>query len=204
MKYATSLLATAAALTVPAAVALGDNAVSPRAGLSEWAIDATHARIGFSVPHMVVSSVDGDFKQFSGKVMLDEKNPQNSQLEFTADVASIDTGVADRDKHLRSGDFFDAAKFPQISFKSTKISKAGHGYKIKGDLTIRGVTKQVTLDATLSDAVTNPWGKQVRAARITGKIHREDFGVSWNKALDKGGLVVGSDVSIDVKLELNK
>ena len=206
MKYATPILVTA--LSIPVAPAFADNAVEPPAattsGLTQWAIDDAHARVGFSVPHMVVSSVDGEFKQFSGKVLLDEKSPQNSQLEFTAQVASIDTGNDDRDKHLKSPDFFDAGKYPQITFKSTKITKSGKAYKIKGDLTIRGITKQVTLDATLSQAVLNPWGKQVRAARVTGKIHREDFGVSWNKALDKGGLVVGSDVTFDVKLELNK
>jgi polyisoprenoid-binding protein YceI len=201
MKVANSLLV--AAMSLPAASALADNAAAAP-NLTQWTIDAAHTRIGFNVPHMVVSSVDGEFKQFSGKVLLDEKNLQNSQLEFSAEVASIDTGVADRDKHLRSGDFFDAADHPQIAFTSTKITKAGKGYKIKGDLTIRGVTKSITLDATLSDAVTSPWGKQVRAAHITGKVHREDFGVSWNKALDKGGLLVGSDVAIDVKLELNK
>jgi polyisoprenoid-binding protein YceI len=194
----------AAALAAPAAHAFADNAPSQPAGPSEWSVDQAHTRIGFSVPHMVVSSVDGEFKQFSAKVLLDEKNLGNSQLEFSAQVASIDTGVADRDKHLRSGDFFDAEHYPQISFKSTKITKSGKGYKIKGDLTIRGVTKPVTLDATLSEAVQSPWGKQVRAAHVTGKVKREDFGVSWNKALDKGGLLVGSEVAIDIKLELNK
>jgi polyisoprenoid-binding protein YceI len=153
---------------------------------------------------MVVSEVEGEFKTFSGKVLLDEKDPQRSQLEFAVEVASIDTGNADRDKHLRSPDFFDAATYPQITFKSTKVVKAGKGYKISGDLTMRGVTRPVTLDATLSEAVQNPWGKQVRAARLSGKLSRQAFGVSWNKTLDKGGVVVGDEVAISVKLELNK
>lgn len=186
-----------------AGTALAENPASP-AGPTEWAIDAAHAEVGFSVSHMVVSEVEGEFKSYSGKVLLDEKDLTKSSLEFSADIASIDTGVADRDKHLRSGDFFDAEKHPKLSFKSKKITKAGKGYKIKGDLTIRGVTKEVTLDATLSDAVTNPWGKQVRGAKISGKINRNDFGVSWNKSLDKGGLVVGEEVAIEIKLELNK
>jgi polyisoprenoid-binding protein YceI len=201
MKYSIAILALA--LASGGARAHADNTSSPQ-NTTEWAIDAAHTHVGFSVPHMVVSEVEGEFKTFSGKVLLDEKDPQKSQLEFSAEVASIDTGVADRDKHLKSPDFFDAAKYPQISFKSTKIVKAGKGYKITGNLTMRGVTKQVVLDATLSDAVQNPWGKQVRAAKVSGKISRQDFGVSWNKSLDKGGVVVGDEVTIVVKLELNK
>jgi polyisoprenoid-binding protein YceI len=125
-------------------------------------------------------------------------------VEFTIQVASIDTGVADRDKHLRNSDFFDAEKHPTITFKSTKISRAGKGYKITGDLTIRGVTKSVTLDATLSEPITSPWGKQVRGAKLSGKINRLDYGVSWNKGLDKGGLAVGNEVTLTVKTELTK
>jgi polyisoprenoid-binding protein YceI len=178
-------------------------ASSPSAPV-EWVIDAAHSRIGFSVPHMVVSETEGELKQFTGKVLLDEKDLTKSTVELTIEAKSIDTGNADRDKHLRNGDFLDVDKHPQITFKSTQITKAGKAFKIKGDMSIRGVTKQVVLDATLSDAVTSPWGKQVRGARLTGKINRQDFGVSWNKSLDKGGLAVGNEVSFDVKVELNK
>lgn len=171
---------------------------------TEWAIDASHAYIGFSAPHMVVSEVEGQFKTFSGKVMLDEKDLTKSTVEFSADVASIDTDSADRDKHLKGPDFFDASKFPKIVFVSESIKKAGKGYKITGNLTMRGVTKKVTLDATISQVVVNPWGKSVRAVKVTGKINRQDFGVSWNKSLDKGGMVVGDEITMNVKLELNK
>jgi polyisoprenoid-binding protein YceI len=202
--YRTSAFA-AVFVALTSASALAENTASPAGEqLSEWAIDAAHARVGFTVPHMVVSEIDGQFKNFSGKVQLDERDLTHSKLEFSAEVASIDTGLADRDKHLKGPDFFDAEKFPTIQFNSTSIKKSGKGYKITGDLTMRGVTKRVTLDATLSAAVVNPWGKQVRAARITGAIQRQDFGVSWNKSLDKGGVVVGETVSLDVKLELNK
>jgi polyisoprenoid-binding protein YceI len=177
---------------------------SPTAQHTEWAIDNAHTHVGFSVGHMVFSEVEGEFKTFQGKVLLDEKDPSHSNVEFTADVASINTNNEDRDKHLRSPDFFDAAKFPKLTFKSTKITKAGKGYKLKGELTIHGVTKEVTLDATLSQSVQNPWGKLVRAAKVTGKIKREDFGLTWNKTLDKGGVLVGSEVTIEIKLELNK
>jgi polyisoprenoid-binding protein YceI len=200
-----SLISTVLALAVLAPTTLVSPALAAEpAAPTEWAIDPTHTSVGFTVDHMVVSEVDGQFKQYSGKVLLDEKDPTKSTVELTIQVASIDTGVADRDKHLRNSDFFDADKHPTITFKSTKITKAGKGFKIKGNLQIRGVTKEVTLDATLSDAITNPWGKQVRGAKLTGTINRLDYGVSWNKGLDKGGLAVGNDVTITVKTELTK
>jgi polyisoprenoid-binding protein YceI len=171
---------------------------------SEWTIDPAHSTVGFSVPHLVVSEVDGQFKKWSGKAQLDDADLTKSSVEFAAETASIDTGEPKRDEHLKSAEFFDAAKFPQLTFKSTKISKAGKGYKLKGELTIHGVTKEVTLDATVSSPVKNPWGKTVRAAKITGKIKRTDYGLNWNKALETGGVLVGEEVTIDVKLELNK
>jgi len=195
---AVSLAALApATLVAPALAAETSNFV-------EWTIDPTHTQVGFTVPHLVVSEVDGRFSQFSGKVLLDEKDVTKSQVELTVQVASIDTGVPDRDKHLRSSDFFDAEHFPTITFKSTKIVKAGKGFKVTGDMSIRGVTKVVTLDDTLSDAITSPWGKQIRAAKLTAKINRQDFGVSWNKTLDKGGITVGNEVAITVKTEITK
>jgi polyisoprenoid-binding protein YceI len=171
---------------------------------SEWAIDAGHTRVGFSITHMVISEVDGDFKKFSGKALLDDKDLTKSSVEFSIEAASINTDNADRDKHLRSPEFFDVEKFPKLTFQSTKITKAGKGYKLKGNLTIHGVTKEVTLDAQVSEPVANPWGKQVRGVKINGKVKREDFGLTWNKALDKGGVVLGNDVTINIKLELNK
>ena len=170
----------------------------------EWTIDPAHTHVGFSVAHLVVSEVEGEFKTFSGKAQLDEKDLTKSQVEFSIDAASIDTGNADRDKHLKSAEFLDVQNHPKITFKSTKITKAGKGYKLKGELSIHGVTKEVTLDATLSEPVANPWGKQVRGGKITGKIKRADFGLTWNKPLDKGGLLVGEEVTISIKLEVNK
>jgi polyisoprenoid-binding protein YceI len=199
-----SLIATVSLAALLPALVAGPALAAETSAPVEWTIDPTHTQVGFTVPHMVVSEVDGRFKEFSGKVLLDEKDLTKSKVELTVQVASIDTGVADRDKHLRSGDFFDAEKHPTIVFKSTKVAKAGKGYKITGEITIRGVTKTVTFDATLSDAVTSPWGKQVRGAKITGKLNRLDFGVSWNKALDKGGIAVGNEVTIEVKTEINK
>jgi polyisoprenoid-binding protein YceI len=188
-----SLAVLSALLTLPAA-----------AEPVEWAIDAAHTHVGFTVSHLVVSEVDGNFKTFSGKTVLDEKDLTKSQVEFSIDTASVNTENADRDKHLRSADFFDAEKFPKITFKSTKITKAGKGYKLKGELTIHGVTKEVTLDAQVSEAISSPFGKQVRGVKLNGKIKRDDFGLTWNKTLDKGGLAVGNEVTLIVKLELNK
>lgn len=195
-----ALAATSTQVAAEAATASADKS----AGLTEWTLDPSHSRIGFTVPHMVISEVDGQFKKWSGKALLDEKNLHNSQVELTIDAASIDTGDAKRDEHLRAPDFFDAAKYPEIKFKSSRITKAGKGYKLQGDLTIHGVTKPVTLDATVSNAVMNPWGKQVRAVRITGKLKRQDFGLNWNKTLDKGGVLVGDNVELNIKLELDK
>jgi len=171
---------------------------------TEWTLDKDHSTVGFSIPHMVVSEVEGQFKSYSGKALLEEADLTKSQVEFTAEVASIDTANAKRDEHLKSAEFFDAAKYPQLTFKSTKITKAGKGYKLKGQLTLHGVTKEVTLDATVSPAIKNPWGKLVRAAKITGKLKRSDYGLTWNKTLDQGGVVVGDEVTLDIKLELNK
>jgi len=204
MQTRSLIAAVSLAALVPATVAAPALAAETHAAV-EWTIDPTHTQVGFTVPHLVVSEVDGLFKQFSGKVLLDEKDVTKSQVELTVQVASIDTGVPDRDKHLRSSDFFDAEHHPTITFKSTKITKAGkNAYKVTGDMSIRGVTKSVTLNATLSEAITSPWGKQVRGAKLSGKINRSDFGVSWNKTLDKGGIAVGNEVTITVKAEINK
>jgi polyisoprenoid-binding protein YceI len=172
----------------------------------EWAIDAAHTRVGFTVPHLVVSEVEGVFHEVKGKIDIDDKDLTKSSVDLTITASSVDTGNADRDKHLKSPDFFDAAKYPTLTFKSTKIVKgAGKDkFKVTGDLKIRDVTKSVTLDVTGSDAITNPWGKQVRAVKVEGKVKRTDFGLTWNKTLEKGGVLVGEDVTISVRFELNK
>ncbi len=171
---------------------------------AEWKLDPSHSTVGFSVPHLVISSVDGKFTKTTAKIAIDDGDVTKSQVSVEIDAASIDTGDAKRDEHLKGADFFDVAKFPKLTFKSTKIVKAGAGYKLTGDLKIRDVTKAVTLDATLSGPVKTPWGNQARAARLTGKIKRGDFGIKWNKSLDAGGVVVGEEVTIDVKAEVTK
>lgn len=170
----------------------------------EWKLDPSHTTVGFTVPHLVVSSVEGRFKEATAKIALDDADLTKSQVSVDINAASIDTGDAKRDDHLKSPDFFDVKKFPKLSFKSTKIAKAGAGYKLTGDLTIRDVTKSVTLDATLSAPVKTPWGNQARAAKVSGKIKRADFGLKWNKALEAGGVVVGEEVTLNVSAEVTK
>jgi polyisoprenoid-binding protein YceI len=171
---------------------------------AEWKFDSSHSTVGFSVPHLVVSSVDGRFKEVTAKVSLEGTDLTKSQVSVEINTASINTDDEKRDEHLRGTDFFDVKKFPKLTFKSTKITKSGAAYKLTGDLTIRDVTKSVTLDATLSPPVKTPWGNQARAAKITGKINRNDFGLKWNKTLEAGGLLVGEDVTLNVKAEITK
>jgi polyisoprenoid-binding protein YceI len=170
-----------------------------------WTFDMAHSRVGFSVRHMMVSNVGGSFHDVKATVDLDDKNLTKSTVEFTIAASSIDTQNADRDKHLKSPDFFDVAKFPSVTFKSTKITPAGKNkFKVTGDLTIRDVTKPVTLDVTLSDPMTNPWGKTVRGVEATGKLNRHEFGLNWNKTLDKGGVLVSDEVKLEISGELDK
>lgn len=171
----------------------------------EYAFDASHSNIGFKVPHLVVSSVSGRFKEVqSAKIKLDDQDLTKSEISIEIKASSVDTGDPKRDEHLRNPDFFDTAKYPLIKFTSTKISKAGKGYKLVGDLTIRDVRKSVTLDATVSEPIKNPWGKHVRAVKLSGSIKRSDFGLKWNKALEAGGVLVGEEVSLVIDAEVTK
>ena len=170
----------------------------------EWKLDLSHSSVGFTVPHLVVSSVDGRFKEATAKVSLDDADLTKSQVSVEINAASIDTGDSKRDEHLKGPDFFDVKTFPKLSFKATKIAKSGAGYKLTGDLTIRDVTKSVTFDASVSAPVKTPWGNRARAAKLNGKIKRSDFGLKWNKALETGGVVVGEEVTITVKAEVTK
>jgi len=189
---------------IPALFATLLFAAAANADSAEWALDASHSHVGFTVSHLVVSSVNGRFKEFSGKTTLDEADLTKSSVDLTIKVNSINTDDEKRDAHLKSPDFFDTAKYPEIKFHSTKIVRGGKQFKVTGDLTIRDVTKSVTLDGTLSKPIKSPWGKEVRGAKFEGKIKRGDFGLKWNKTLEAGGVVIGEDVTLDVAIELNK
>ncbi len=164
-------------------------------------IDPIHTNVGFSVKHLVISNVHGKFKDFSGVIVLDNKDSGQSSVNGTIKAASIDTGNSDRDKHLKSPDFFDAEKFPEITFKSTKVEKKGSAYQVTGNLTIRGVTKEVTFPAEVSGPVKDPWGNQKLGVEFALKINRQEFGLAWNKALETGGFVVGDEVKIEISAE---
>lgn len=168
-----------------------------------WKFDKSHTTVGFEVSHMVITSVDGKFKEYDGTVTTDGDNWENAQIEFTAQVNSIDTDNEDRDKHLKSDDFFAAEQFPEMTFVSKSMKKVGDNkYKLTGDLTIRGITKEVTLDVEHNGTVTDPWGNVRAGFSIEGEINRFDYGLKWNNTLDTGGLVVGESVEIDIEAEL--
>ncbi|MDQ3264417.1 MAG: YceI family protein [Myxococcota bacterium] len=172
----------------------------------EWTLDPAHSAAQFSVKHMMVSTVRGEFQKVSGTVSVDEKDVTKSKVNVTIDPASINTRQEKRDEHLRSADFFDVAQFPTMTFASTKVQKGKGGkLKVTGDLTMHGVTKPVTLDVeSLSKPIKNPWGQTVRGFSATGKLNRKDFGLNWNKGLEAGGVLVGDEISLQIDGELNE
>jgi len=174
------------------------------AGTTTYQIDPRHSSAGFGVTHLMISTVRGEFHGVTGTVVVDDSNISNSKVDVTIDATTLDTREADRDKHLKSEAFFDVAKYPTITFKSTKVEKNPDGsLKITGDLTLRGVTKTAVLTATApKNAIKDPWGLQRTAASATTRVNRQDFGVSWNQKLDGGGVVVGDDVSITLDVEM--
>jgi polyisoprenoid-binding protein YceI len=171
---------------------------------STWDIDSAHTTAGFKVRHLMIANVKGEFTGVTGTVNLDDQDVLKSHVEVSIDVSSVNTGNPDRDKHLKNADFFDAPKFPKLTFKSTKVEKAGDKLLLSGDLTLHGVTKPVTLTAELSSEIKDPWGKTRRGVTATGKVNRKDFGLVWNKTLDGGGVAVGDEVQLTVEAELTK
>ena len=165
-------------------------------------IDTVHTHVGFSVKHMMVSTVRGQFGSYRGQLDLDQSDFTKSRFEGEIDVESINTGNEQRDAHLRTNDFFDAPNHPKITFKSKKIeSKGGDDYLVMGDLTIRGVTKEIELAVEWSGTSKNPYGKTVAGLSAHGSINRRDFGVSFNSLLETGGVAVGEKVKIEVEVE---
>jgi len=189
-------LVLAALLAVPAA---------SFAQSSTWDIDSAHSHVSFTVKHMAVSNVRGEFQKVSGKIVLDEKDVSRSSVEANIDPASINTREPKRDAHLRSPDFFDVEKNKTLTFKSTKVEKAGDGkLKVTGDLTMNGVTKPVVLEVTGPTApVKSPYGKTVRGIAATTTLDRKDFGLTWNRAIEAGP-VVGDEVKVEIEAELVK
>ncbi|HEX9050691.1 MAG TPA: YceI family protein [Anaeromyxobacter sp.] len=181
---------------------------APAAALAQtstWSIDPAHSRAGFSIRHLVISNVRGDFQKLSGAVQLDEKDVSRSSVEATLETASVDTGMPDRDKHLRSPDFFDAERFPTITFKSTKVAKAAGGkLAVTGNLTMKGVTRPIVLAVEGPTAeIKDPMGNVRRGLSASATINRKDWGLTWSKTVEAGP-VVGDEVKIEIEAELVK
>jgi polyisoprenoid-binding protein YceI len=170
----------------------------------EYKIDPAHSIIGFAIRHLEINWVEGRFKDFTGTINYDDKDVTKSAVEFTAKIESIDTGVEPRNKHLKTGDFFDAAKYPELTFKSTKVERKGKGYVLYGDFTLKGVTKQVALPFTITGAVKDPWGNTRFGVQAQTKINRRDYGITYGNALPAGGMDVGDEVTINLQLEAMK
>jgi len=164
--------------------------------MSNWDLDPAHSEIEFAVRHMMVTTVRGQFHKFAVAVDFDEADPERSTVEAHIDASSIDTGVEGRDAHLRSADFFDTAAYPELAFRSTAIERSGEGYKIEGDLTIRGQTHPATLDAEIGGVVPDMRGGRRAGFSASAKISRKEWGLTWNGALESGGVLVGDEVRI--------
>lgn len=165
-----------------------------------WVLDPTHSSIEITARHLMVTKVRGTFKQFSGSITVGD-SPETSSVEVSIVAESIDTGVADRDTHLRSADFLDVENHPDITFKSTSITTDGFGYALTGDLTIKGVTKPITLQMEYGGVNVDPWGNEKAAFSATGTFEREDWGIGWNVALETGGVLVGKQFTIDIEVQ---
>lgn len=173
-----------------------------------WQIDAAHTAVELAVKHMMFTTVRGRFKDVKGTIEVDEQNPDQSTVNVEIAAASLDTGVADRDAHLRSADFLDVENHPTITFRSKRVEGAmkqeGDKFRVIGDLTIRGTTMEVVLDATYEGTGKDPWGGTRAGARATGKIDRRDWGLKWNQALETGGILVANEVRLEVEVQAVK
>jgi polyisoprenoid-binding protein YceI len=180
------------------------------AGVTRWTLDPTHTLIEFSGKHMMFTTVKGRFGAFTGEITVDEAHPERSTVRVEIDAASLDTRTEMRDTHLRSADFLDVEAFPTIAFKSTGVDlpagarvRPGLQFKVNGDLTIRGTTRPVVLDAEFTGEGTGPFGNQIKAFAARAKVNRKDFGLTWNVALETGGVLVGDEIKIEIETQAN-
>jgi polyisoprenoid-binding protein YceI len=168
-----------------------------------WQIDASHSSVGFSVRHMMITNVKGEFEKFEGEVSYDPTRPEAAQVRASIDVSSITTREEKRDAHLRSADFFDAEEFPKITFQSRRTSKKGDSLELEGELSIHGTTRVVTLTVSdLTEEHVDPWGNLRIGASAKTKVKRSDFGMQWNGVLEAGGVLVGDEVTIQIEVSL--
>jgi polyisoprenoid-binding protein YceI len=172
-------------------------------GTTVWNIDPAHTHVEFGVRHLMISTVRGSFDDLEGTVTVENDDPETAQIDVTIRAASIDTRVEQRDQHLRSADFFDVERYPVLKFTSKKVERAGKGaLRITGDLTIRDATREVVLDVEELGRTRDPWGNERAGFSVSGRIDRRDFGLTWNQALETGGVVVGNEVKIGADVEL--
>ncbi len=172
---------------------------------TKWVIDPSHSKLAFKVKHLMISNVLGNFKEFEGQVNTTETDFSSAVIRFSLNAASIDTEMADRDAHLKSADFFDAENYPKITFSGNGLKDLGDDmYELTGELTIKEVTKSVTLSVEFGGIMSDPWGNVKAGFSINGKINRKDFGLNWNAALEAGGVLVGEEVKISADIELVK
>lgn len=175
-------------------------------GLSKWKVDGAHSEVGFSVKHMMVSKVKGTFDQFTAEIEANPTDLTTASIQFTIDVASINTRNNDRDNHLRSADFFDVEQYPNLTFTSTKIEKTDEDeYKVTGDVSLHGVTKQETFNVTFEGLAKDPMsGAEKAGFSAEGKIKRSDYGLTWNAALETGGVLVGDDIKVTIEIQAER
>jgi polyisoprenoid-binding protein YceI len=173
--------------------------------MKKWLIDQAHSEVGFTVKHLLISTVRGHFANFEGGVTASDETFGDAKVTFSAEAKSITTNNAMRDGHLQSPDFFDTANFPQITFISKSFTNDGEKkYKLSGDFTMRGVTKEITLDVVFNGAVNDAYGKRVASFDVSGIIKRTDYGVNWNAVLEAGGLSVSEDVLLEATIEIKE
>lgn len=171
---------------------------------TKWTLDPAHSELQFKVKHLMITTVTGTLKSFDASLESNDNEFKPEAISFSGNIDSLDTGNTDRDNHLKSGDFFDAEKFPKMEFKSTGIEKDGSDFNIKGELTIKDVTKPVKLTAEFGGIATDPWGNTKAGFTLSTKINRNDFGLTWNAALETGGVMVSEDVRILGELQFVK
>jgi polyisoprenoid-binding protein YceI len=170
-----------------------------------WKIDEVHTKIRFSARHMIISEVEGEFKKFDFKMQHEGDEISNAQIEVTIEVNSLNTGSNDRDAHLRSADFFEVEKYPQMKFKSTSFEKVNdEQYKLRGDLTIKNITKRVELDVRYGGQIKDPWGNIRAGFNVRGTVNRFDYGLKWNNLMESGGAIVGKNINIIADIEVIK
>ncbi|QDA59589.1 YceI family protein [Hymenobacter jejuensis] len=172
---------------------------------TKWTLDPTHSEVQFKVKHLVISTVTGTFKQFQGEAETEGDDFENAKINFTLDVNSVDTNQEQRDAHLKSEDFFNAASFPEIKFESTAFRKVGSSdYKLEGNLTIKDVTKPVTLDVEYGGSAVDFYGNTKAGFEVTGKINRKEFGLTWDGITEAGSIVVGEDIKLSINVQFAK